>query len=151
MLTQQDLEQMLRNLEAMARSGNRDMAQQMLSELRDLLDRLQSGRMADQEQSQRFGKMMDEFGDIIGQQQKLLDDTFGEQRRTAARQKGQQASAARRASKARRVRAGGQGSKARVGRRPGRRARRPPARAARAAGPAAARHARSSGCSRPAS
>ena len=66
MLSQQDLEQMLRNLENMARSGNREMAEQMLSQLRDLLDRLQSGRMADQGQSQRLGKMMDEFGDIIG-------------------------------------------------------------------------------------
>ena len=56
MMTQQDLEQMLRNLENMARSGNRDMAQQMLSELRDLLDRLQSGRMADQQQSQRSAR-----------------------------------------------------------------------------------------------
>jgi uncharacterized protein (TIGR02302 family) len=94
MLTQQDLDRMLRNLENMARSGNRDMAQQMLSELRDLLDRLQSGRMADQQQSQRFGKMMDEFGDIIGQQQKLLDDTFGQQERqrdgSQRGQKGQQ-------------------------------------------------------------
>jgi uncharacterized protein (TIGR02302 family) len=89
MMTQQDLEQMLRNLENMARSGNRDMAQQMLSELRDLLDRLQSGRMADQQQSQRFGKMMDEFGDIIGQQQKLLDDTFGQQQRQRDGQRGQ--------------------------------------------------------------
>ena len=91
LLTQQDLEQLLRNLEAMARSGNRDLAQQMLSELRDLLDRLQSGRMADQEQSQRFGKMMDEFGNIIGEQQKLLDDTFGEQRKKDGQrgQKGQ--------------------------------------------------------------
>jgi uncharacterized protein (TIGR02302 family) len=79
MMTQQDIEQMLRNLENMARSGNREMAQQMLSELRDLLDRLQSGRMADPGQSQRFGKMMDEFSDIVGQQQKLLDDTFGRQ------------------------------------------------------------------------
>ena len=80
MLTQQDLEQLLRNLERMARSGNRDMAEQMLNELRDLLDRLQSGRMADQQQSQRLGKMMDEFGEIIGKQQGLLDDTFGQQR-----------------------------------------------------------------------
>jgi len=80
MMTQQDLEQMLRNLENMARSGNREMAQQMLSELRDLLDRLQSGRMAGgQQQSQQFGKMMQEFGDIIGEQQKLLDDTFSRQ------------------------------------------------------------------------
>jgi uncharacterized protein (TIGR02302 family) len=89
MLTQQDLEQMLRNLENMARSGNRDMAQQMLSDLRDLLDRLQSGRMAGQQQSQRFGKMMEEFGDIIGRQQKLLDDTFGEQQGQKGGQRGQ--------------------------------------------------------------
>jgi uncharacterized protein (TIGR02302 family) len=81
MLSQQDLERMLRNLENMARSGDRQAAEQMLSQLRDLLDRLQSGRMADQGQSQRFGKMMDEFGDIIGKQQGLLDDTFGQQRK----------------------------------------------------------------------
>jgi uncharacterized protein (TIGR02302 family) len=89
MLSQQDLDQMLKNLEAMARSGNRDMAEQMLSDLRDLLDRLQSGRMADQQGSQRLGKMMDEFSDIIGKQQRLLDDTFGEQQKQKGGQKGQ--------------------------------------------------------------
>ena len=89
MMTQQDLEQMLRNLENMARSGNREMAQQMLSELRDLLDRLQSGRMAGQQQSQQFGKMMQEFGDIIGQQQELLDDTFRRQQGQKDGQRGQ--------------------------------------------------------------
>jgi uncharacterized protein (TIGR02302 family) len=89
MLTQQDLEQLLRNLENMARSGNRDLAQQMLSELRDLLDRLQSGRMAGQQQNQQLGKMMDEFGEIIGQQQRLLDDTFGQQQREGQRGRGQ--------------------------------------------------------------
>src|SRR5262245_54100341 len=91
MMTPQDLDQLLRNLENMARSGNRDMAQQMLSQLRDLLDRLQSGRMADQGQSRQFGKMMDEFGNIIGRQQQLLDDTFGQQRQPGQRgQRGQQ-------------------------------------------------------------
>jgi uncharacterized protein (TIGR02302 family) len=89
MMTQQDLEQMLRNLESTARSGNREMAQQMLSELRDLLDRLQSGRMAGQQQSQQFGKMMQEFGDIVGQQQKLLDDTFRRQQGQKEGQRGQ--------------------------------------------------------------
>src|SRR4029077_16863579 len=88
-MTPQDLDQLLRNLENMARSGNRDMAQQMLSQLRDLLDRLQSGRMADQGQSRQFGKMMDEFGNIIGRQQQLLDDTFGQQRQQGQGQKGQ--------------------------------------------------------------
>lgn len=100
MLSQQDLEQMLRNLENMARSGNREMAEQMLSQLRDLLDRLQSGRMADQGQSQRFGKMMDEFGDIIGKQQQLLDDTFKQGRQDGQRgQKGQQGQQGQRGQK----------------------------------------------------
>ena len=89
-MTPQDIEQMLKNLENMARSGNKDMAQQMLSQLRDLLDRLQSGRMADQGQNQRFGQMMDEFGNLLGKQQQLLDDTFGQQRRQGERgQRGQ--------------------------------------------------------------
>jgi hypothetical protein len=69
----------------MARSGNRELAEQMLNELRDLLDRLQTGRMGDQRQTQRLGKMMDEFGEIIGQQQRLLDDTFGQQRKDGQR------------------------------------------------------------------
>jgi uncharacterized protein (TIGR02302 family) len=89
-MTQQDLDQMLKNLENMARSGSRDMAQQMLSQLRDLLDRLQSGRMANQGQNQRMGQMMDEFGNIIGRQQKLLDDTFGQQRGQGQQSQGQQ-------------------------------------------------------------
>jgi uncharacterized protein (TIGR02302 family) len=88
-MTPQDIEQMLRNLENMARSGDRNMAQQMLSQLRDLLDRLQSGRMADQGQNQRFGQMMDEFGNLLGRQQQLLDDTFSEQRRGQQGQRGQ--------------------------------------------------------------
>jgi uncharacterized protein (TIGR02302 family) len=90
MLTQRDLEQMLRNLENMARSGNRDMAQQMLSQLRDLLDRLQSGRLVDQGQSQRFGQLADELGNIIGRQQQLLDDTFRQQGQRGQGQRGRQ-------------------------------------------------------------
>ena len=112
LMTQQDLEQMLRNLENMARSGNRDMAQQMLSQLRDLLDRLQSGRMADQGQSQRFGKMMDEFGNIIGRQQQLLDDTFGQQRQ----QQGQQGQRGQRGQQGQQGQQGQGGSKGKASR-----------------------------------
>jgi uncharacterized protein (TIGR02302 family) len=89
-MTQQDLEQMLRDLERMARSGNREMAEQMLNDLRELLDRLQSGRMVEGQQSQKLGKMMNEFGEIIGKQQGLLDDTFGQQQKEGQRrQRGQ--------------------------------------------------------------
>ena len=140
-LNQQDLEQMLRNLENMARSGNRDMAQQMLSQLRDLLDRLQSGRMADQGQNQRFGQMIDEFGDIIGRQQQLLDDTFGQQRQQQGQpgttRPARAAGSARPAGTTRPARPTGSARPARpAGRwarrgRPGGRARRPAAPAAR--------------------
>jgi uncharacterized protein (TIGR02302 family) len=82
MLSQRDLERMMRDIENMARQGSRENAQQMLSQLRDLLERLQSGRMARQQgqQNQQMMQMMDQFGDVIRRQQQLLDDTFNEQR-----------------------------------------------------------------------
>ncbi|MDX2155179.1 MAG: TIGR02302 family protein [Hyphomicrobiaceae bacterium] len=80
-IRQQDLERMMRDIENMARQGSRESAQQMLSQLRDMLEQLQSGRMAQGQgqQNQQMMQMMDQFGDIIGKQQQLLDDTFGEQ------------------------------------------------------------------------
>lgn len=93
MLSQQDLDRMLQNLENMMRNGPRDSAQEMLSQLRDLLDRLQSGRMARGQQGQGQGqemmRMLDQMGEIIGRQQQLMDDTFGEQRGQRG-QRGQQ-------------------------------------------------------------
>src|SRR5205814_8062421 len=114
-MTPQDLEQMLRNLENMARSGNRDMAQQMLSQLRDLLDRLQSGRMADQGQNQRLGQMMDEFGNIIGRQQQLLDDTFGQQRQQQQGQQGQRGQRGQQGQQGQRGQRGQQGQQGQQG------------------------------------
>jgi uncharacterized protein (TIGR02302 family) len=83
MLSQRDLERMMRDIENMARQGSRESAQQLLSQLRDLLERLQSGRMAREQgqQNQQMMQMMDQFGDVIRRQQQLLDDTFNEQRR----------------------------------------------------------------------
>ena len=93
-LNEKDLQQMLKQMEEMARSGNKDAAQQMLAQLRDLLDRLQSGKQAGQGQGQdgRGGKMrqlMDKFGNMIGKQKKLLDDTF-KQGRSRRNGEGQQ-------------------------------------------------------------
>ena len=97
MMTEKDLQQMLKQMEEMARSGNKDAAQQMLSQLRDLLDRLQSGRMAGQGQGQdghngQMRQLLDKFGNLIGQQKKLLDETFkqGRKRRSGEGQPGQQ-------------------------------------------------------------
>jgi len=89
-LSQQDLEQMMKNLEDMTKSGSRDQAQQMLSQLRDLLERLQSGQMSKQqaERGQQMQKKLNELGDIIGRQQRLMDETYGEKRRQRERPNG---------------------------------------------------------------
>ena len=81
-LSSRDLEQMMKNIEEMAKNGSREQAQQMLSELRDLLDRLQSSKQAAQqnEKSREMMEKMDELGDLVGKQQQLMDDTFGQMR-----------------------------------------------------------------------
>ena len=47
-LSQQDLERMMKDLEDTAKNGSRDQAQQMLAQLRDLLERLQTGQMSEE-------------------------------------------------------------------------------------------------------
>ncbi|MGI9524047.1 MAG: TIGR02302 family protein [Hyphomicrobiaceae bacterium] len=96
-MSSQDLQRMLDNLEQMMRQGSKQSAQEMLSQLRDLLDRLQSGRMVrrpgqgQQGRSQQMMQMMDQFGNLIGEQQRLMDDTFGAQRQgPRSGQRGQQ-------------------------------------------------------------
>jgi uncharacterized protein (TIGR02302 family) len=82
-LGQNDLERMMRQMEQAAKSGARDQAQQMLSEMRDMMDRLQARKatQAERELSRQQQKNMDELGNMIGQQQKLMDDTFSEMKR----------------------------------------------------------------------
>ena len=83
-LGQNDLEQMMRKMEQAAKNGSREKAQQMLSEMRDLMDRLQAqkpGEKGDREAARQMQKNMDELGNMIGQQQKLMDDTFSEMKK----------------------------------------------------------------------
>ena len=89
-LSQQDLERMMKELEDTAKNGSRDQAQQMLSQLRDLLERLQTGQMQkkDGERGQMMMKKLDELGNMIGQQQRLMDQTYSEHRKQAQRQLG---------------------------------------------------------------
>ena len=90
-MTGQDLQRMLDNLENMLRQGSKQNAQEMLSQLRNLLDRLQSGRMTRREdgqgQSRQMMQMMDQLGDLIGRQQRLMDDTFSAQRQGGQQQR----------------------------------------------------------------
>jgi hypothetical protein len=79
-LRQQDLERMMDQIENLARSGNRDAAQQMLSELQRMMNNLQAGKpQQGQQQGQENSearKQMDKLGQILRDQQKLMEQTF---------------------------------------------------------------------------
>lgn len=78
-MSSKDLEQMLDKLEKLARSGNKEAAQQLLNELRDLMERMQAGRMAEGGDGNQMMQLMEKFGGLITGQRQLLDDTFSAQ------------------------------------------------------------------------
>jgi len=84
LVSQQDLDKLLSNIEKLAQSGSKEMAERMLSELKDILDRLQTGNFAENPQQQRAGRMMKDLSEIVSNQQKLLDDTFAAKRQQNA-------------------------------------------------------------------
>lgn len=89
-----DLQRLLDAIENMARSGSRDAARQMLSELQNLLENLRNGRMQPgQMQAGPMGEMLDQLGEMIRRQQELMDQThrFDQQQRGQGQpQEGQQ-------------------------------------------------------------
>jgi uncharacterized protein (TIGR02302 family) len=80
LVSQQDLDKLLNNIEKLAKAGSKDLAEQMLSELKDVLDRLQTGTFSDNAKQQRAAKMMHDLNDLVSKQQKLLDETFSAKR-----------------------------------------------------------------------
>lgn len=75
-VTSQDLERMLKKIEDLAKTGSRDAARQMLSELRDLLENAKPGNQASNSQSQEMMQMLDGLSELISKQQQLLDETY---------------------------------------------------------------------------
>jgi uncharacterized protein (TIGR02302 family) len=90
LISQQDLDKLLSNIQNLAQSGSKEMAERMLSELKDILDRLQTGSFAENAQQQRASRMMKDLSDIVSNQQKLLDDTFSAKRQSSGNQPGDQ-------------------------------------------------------------
>lgn len=79
MLSQQDLQKMMDRIRELARSGQRDAARQMLSQLQKMLENMRMQRFAQpSQQQQQAMKMLNDLQDIIKQQQDLLDKTFRE-------------------------------------------------------------------------
>ena len=81
-ITSQDLERMLNKIEDLAKTGSRDAARQMLSELRDLLENAQPGNQASNSQSQEMMQMLDGLSELITKQQQLLDETYRAQQQS---------------------------------------------------------------------
>ena len=77
-LRQQDLQRMMDQIENLARSGARDQAQQMLSELQRMMNNLQAGRpqQGQGQQNDAMRQQMDKLGDLVQKQQKLMEQTF---------------------------------------------------------------------------
>jgi uncharacterized protein (TIGR02302 family) len=102
-LSSADLEKMLDKLEDLAKQGAKDQAKELLNQLRDMMNNLQArrdnkGGKGGEGQSQMEGKL-NELGKMLRDQQKLLDETFkqdrdaqtgeGEQQENGAGQQGE--------------------------------------------------------------
>lgn len=76
MLRQRDLDNMLDQIENLARSGARDQAQELLSQLQQMMNNLQAGRQQQQQQGGPMREQMDKLGELMRQQQQLMNETF---------------------------------------------------------------------------
>ncbi len=92
----QDLQKMLDRIEDLAKSGSKDAAQQLLSELQQMMDNLQAMRPGQQQQGQQgqqnpMQQQMNKMGELLQRQQQLRDQTYDLGRQQYRRQQeGQQ-------------------------------------------------------------
>ena len=78
-LRQSDLDRLLDQIENLARSGARDQAEQLLSQLQDMMNNLQMGQRQQGQQGGQQGQMrqqMDRLGEMMRRQQELMNETF---------------------------------------------------------------------------
>jgi uncharacterized protein (TIGR02302 family) len=77
-LRPEDLQKMMDQIENLAKTGSRDAAQQMLSELQQMLENLEASRSQQGQQGQNgeMNQALDKLGEMIRRQQQLMDQTF---------------------------------------------------------------------------
>ena len=78
MLSQNDLQNLLDRIENLAKLGDRDAAQELLSQLQQMLDNLQMAQQPGQmsPMDQEMLRQMDELAQMMREQQNLMDQTF---------------------------------------------------------------------------
>ncbi|MEJ2119025.1 MAG: DUF4175 family protein, partial [Alphaproteobacteria bacterium] len=79
-VTPQDLNKILKQIEDLARTGSKDAARQLLSQLRSILDNAQMGSRSAGDYS-KMKKTLDNLSQIISKQQRLLDETYRTQQK----------------------------------------------------------------------
>lgn len=77
MLRAQDIDKMLNQLENLARSGSREEAQKLLSEMQRMMNNLQTARPQNQRQQgdNPMRDQIDRLGELMQKQQKLMEET----------------------------------------------------------------------------
>ncbi len=82
MLTEKDLQRMMDQIENLARQGSRDQAEQLLSQLQNLMNNLQMGQAQPGQQGQGQGQQgqmqqqMNKLGELMRRQQQTMNETF---------------------------------------------------------------------------
>jgi uncharacterized protein (TIGR02302 family) len=79
-VTPQDLDKILKRIEDLARTGSKDAARQLLSQLRDILENAQMGSDTNAN-LRKMKETLDDLSQIIGKQQHLLDETYRTQQK----------------------------------------------------------------------
>jgi uncharacterized protein (TIGR02302 family) len=87
MISRDDLQKMLDRAREMARTGAKDAARDLLSQLQEMLENLQAGRM--QAENGQAGQAMQQMQKMMRQQQQLLDRSFRNSRQGQQGQQGQ--------------------------------------------------------------
>ncbi len=88
-LDPQSLDEMLDRLEEMAKSGAREQAMDMLSQLQDMMNNLQMGQGQQQQGESQAQQQMNELGEILRRQQELMNETLRESQRGNQGEQGQ--------------------------------------------------------------
>lgn len=92
MLTQRDLERMMQRIEDLARSGSRDAARELLSEMQRMMDNLRAGQHQQQRQAEgnELNQALDKLSELMQRQEELMNETFDMRRRQPQQGQGQQ-------------------------------------------------------------
>lgn len=88
----QDLEEMLKRIEELAKTGSRDAARELLAQMQRMLENLQTGRpqMAPDGLTNEMMEMLNQLGQMIQRQQELMDETNRLNRDQRQQQQGQE-------------------------------------------------------------